>query len=662
MGRNSPSRLRYKEKVDIKCVKCGKLYQVSFDTWKRNGGENHKWYCRSCIMYNMSDESKQKRSEKIKQSYLSKSNEEKEAITRKRLNTISSQEYKEAMKIKKQDTWKNKSMDKLQSISEKASINSQKNWNDMDKSDKDKRISAMRDGFIKWHNSLSEKEKENRSNERLNNLNNWWNSLTIDQKQYISDQLQYNYTNWLNNLSEEELKERSNKRSEARNNWWNKLSDNEKGEYRSYQSNLARKRWENMTSKEKESYVKKSISASSGTNKFHQRFERQFSESHLSRDYHLSSEYPTTNNGVTHCWDYAILDEYNELWMLVDLDGAYFHADICDYDGIHSHEEYDEKRGLSIPEGVRSCIITEKNFGRCFDYMCKTLILDYGEYVEHIFNVCRSMPFPYPEYPEKELIHAYDRLVKMDCDDKYHQNISLNTRVGDRIIQHFHHSIWHDHRGGELSPYEAWQDDNLLLRIIQNRIIYQPYLNPNKILQGFNIAKKAAKVSVFSAGRAKMIVCKYLSEFDTVFDPFSGYSGRMLGTISSGKRYIGQDISLIHTNESKNIIEFLKDHGIKFDASISQADMMQSHGKYECLFTCSPYSDKEQWEDVPVDTRSCDDWIDVCLNNFKCKRYVFVVDETTKYKDNIADVITNKSHFGSNSEYVIIIEGGNIGI
>ena len=586
MGRNSPSRLRYKEKVDVKCIKCGKPYQVSFDTWKRNGGENHKWYCRSCVMYNMSDESKKERSEKIKRSYSNKSNEEKEAITKKRLSTISSQEYKEALKVKKQDTWKNKNIDELQSISEKASINTQKVWKNMDESDKDKRISAMHDGFTKWHNSLS--EKENRSNERLNNLNNWWNSLTIDQKQRLRDQLQ---------------------------------SPNK--------------------------VIKPKPQKYFDEDKFHQRFERQFSESHLYKDYHLEPNYSTTNNGNTHCWNYGILDDVNELWMVIDLG---------------SDDEYDEKRGMSIPDGVRCCIITEKNFGKCFDYMCKTLLLNYGEYVEHMFEVCRSMPFPYPEYTDAELIGAYKSLCRIKCDDKEKIDITLNTRSGDKLIQHFHHSIWHDHRGGELSPYEAWQDDELLLQIIQNRIIYQNYLNPNKILQGFNIAKKAAKVSVFSAGRAKMIACKYLSEFDTVFDPFSGYSGRMLGTISSGKRYIGQDISLIHTNESKNMIDFLKSYGIKFDASISQADVMQSSGEYPCLFTCSPYSDKEQWEDVPVDMKTCDDWIDVCLSRFRCNRYVFVVDETAKYKDNIADIITNKSHFGSNSEYVIIIEGGSASI
>ena len=51
------------------------------------------------------------------------------------------------------------------------------------------------------------------------------------------------------------------------------------------------------------------------------------------------------------------------------------------------------------------------------------------------------------------------------------------------------------------------------------------------------------------------------------------------------------------------------------------------------------------------------------LNNrdslIKCKTYLFVVDNTNRYKDYIVDIITNKSHFGKNNEYIIKIGGIN---
>ena len=48
--------------------------------------------------------------------------------------------------------------------------------------------------------------------------------------------------------------------------------------------------------------------------------------------------------------------------------------------------------------------------------------------------------------------------------------------------------------------------------------------------------------------------------------------------------------------------------------------------------------------------------IDLCLKKHKCKKYLFVVDKTEKYKNNIVEIIENKSHIGSNNEYVILIE------
>ena len=32
-------------------------------------------------------------------------------------------------------------------------------------------------------------------------------------------------------------------------------------------------------------------------------------------------------------------------------------------------------------------------------------------------------------------------------------------------------------------------------------------------------------------------------------------------------------------------------------------------------FTCSPYSDKEVWNDTDAN-KTCDEWIDICLNKY----------------------------------------------
>lgn len=53
--------------------------------------------------------------------------------------------------------------------------------------------------------------------------------------------------------------------------------------------------------------------------------------------------------------------------------------------------------------------------------------------------------------------------------------------------------------------------------------------------------------------------------------------------------------------------------------------------------------------------KSCDEWIDLCIEKHKCDAYLFIVDKTEKYRDNIVETLTNKSHFGTNEEQIILL-------
>ena len=583
---------------------------------------------------------------------------------------------KEYAKKKFAETMKNRSQEECELARKHMSDAQKKYWKNLSKKDADKKKSKFIDARNDFISSLSEEDLRSLKERRKEGFSKWKNSLTEEKREEIQEQSKKNVIKAIlyNRTHREEFAKRAkdkwNHMSECeRQNKLDRLwSGNKKWrdnmtacEARKTIEHLLKKRKEwfsSLSEEERNAYFKSQTVIASKFNKLHQRFESYFHESYINNTFSYESEYVVSNNNVTHSWDYGIFDENGDLQMVVDLDGKFFHADECDYNGIHSREENDERRFLTVPEGIKYHIIYENQFTKSFEEMIKKLMVKYDEFVEEQFKYCRLLPdLPYMKYSDNELLKSYEQLCRLKTDDKYHQSISLNNREGDRLINQFHHSIYQAKcKGFKLSPYEAWYDDDLLRKIIKNRIIYINKINPNKILQGFNIAKVAKRVTVFSAGRAKLIISRYLSEFDTIFDPFSGFSGRMLGTIASGKKYIGQDISEIHLRESSSIIEFLKKYGYDIDAELHQKDITKSHGSYPCLFTCPPYADKEQWLDVPIDMRTCDDWIDLCLNHFKCQRYVFVVDETKKYVDNIVDTITNKSHMNKNNEYIVMID------
>lgn len=338
-------------------------------------------------------------------------------------------------------------------------------------------------------------------------------------------------------------------------------------------------------------------------------------------------------------FDFAIFKN-GRLNILIEIDGLYFHGLVEDSNGKHVRGDTDYERFSKVPEGVKFIVCDENKLEDCFKEILKVFDVDYDIWVQSIVD---NMPkeFPYPEYSVK----------RMQTDWNHLQNWTYNglSNVGNSIVKNYHKSIWTAHVGKSLSPVECWNDKKLLEKTIKNRIIYSSTLSSQSIAAGFDICKTAPKVSVFRPILAKHLIETYLNDCQEIFDPFSGFSGRMLGTCALGKKYIGQDINTIHVQESNEII---KDFNL--NASVACKDVFESSGKYESLFTCSPYRLKEVWNETEID-KSCDEWIDECLKRFNCHAYLFVVDKTEKYKDNIVEIVKNKSHFGCNEEYVICL-------
>lgn len=262
------------------------------------------------------------------------------------------------------------------------------------------------------------------------------------------------------------------------------------------------------------------------------------------------------------------------------------------------------------------------------------LVIDY-------VNKFRKLDFPFP-YQDIDAFKSYNKLAKTD---------KPKSNIGIDLVYKFHPSLWFANKHNKLSPYQAWNDVNALTQCVMNRLKYKGEdLSPFDIVYGFSASYIAPKVSLFRPALAKYLINKYLDNYTEIFDPCSGYSGRLLGASILHKKYIGQDINKTIVNEANILIKTL---GLT-DCVVSNKNSIATTGEYECLFTCPPYSDKENWNQS-IEDLSCDEWIDICLNNYKCDCYMFVVDDTEKYKDYIVEYIRNKSHFNDSTEKVIVI-------
>ena len=424
------------------------------------------------------------------------------------------------------------------------------------------------------------------------------------------------------------IKKRINTRIKNNGSYWS-----EEMTEKSKQTSLEKYGYEYWSSNP-ENYEKTLKNRLNKNNGYLSKAEKKFAE--MLKNRHVDFKYNYVLNKKH--WDFAIFNN-GILDILIEIDSEYNHGLMKDADGKHVRGEQDFKRFSKINDNIKFLVIDSKRIDEGIKETINLMGINYDNFIQKIIELCNT-DFPYPSYDEKRMLEDYERLCRFD---------NIKATLTYSLITNFHKSIWHCHVKNKPSPYEAWYNKDLLKKCIENRFIYKSVLSSQNVLNGFNICKIAPKISLFNPNIAKYLIKKYLNNYQTVFDPFSGYSGRMLGCCSLNKKYIGQDVNEITINESVEIKNFLH-----LDSELSCKDIFESSGEYDCLFTCPPYGDKENWNQV-IKNISCDQWIDECLKRFRCKNYLFVVDNTEKYKNNVVEEICNKSHFGLNTEKIILI-------
>ena len=283
----------------------------------------------------------------------------------------------------------------------------------------------------------------------------------------------------------------------------------------------------------------------------------------------------------------------------------------------------------------------------------------------------------------------FPKTREYEITDKECNNELKNLRDGiksnksnSKTIIKFHTSMRYANRKNCYSPYDYWQllkqDKELFKKFYENRLRCSDWFNekqgrnfhylhegyvPEFIYGiGLSTSRKAPFVSYFKPALAKNLILKHLNNFNTIFDPCSGYSGRLIGSLCAGKNFIGYDINDVTIQESIQLYNYIKPLFSNLTCNLHVKDSLNTEQEFDCMLTCTPYENIEEWingEGKKITSKmNCDDWIDKLTQNFKCKKYVFVTDgNILKYKNYVQEELENTSHFGKNKEYVVVING-----
>lgn len=202
--------------------------------------------------------------------------------------------------------------------------------------------------------------------------------------------------------------------------------------------------------------------------------------------------------------------------------------------------------------------------------------------------------------------------------------------------------------GGNRSSAEAFQDEQLRWDMIKNRINYVGgFISSKDILTALNVTRKCKQPSWFSVSFAEKLLHKYATS-DVIVDPFAGWGTRHDACVRLHKDYIGCDLN----NE---LVEWHKSQC----RNISLGDAFEFKYTGDCnVFICPPYKDTEVYFDNQNVVLSQCEWLEVVRKNVpNASRYIMVCKVVDSgYEKYIVETKVNKSHFGTNREFVIVID------
>ena len=207
----------------------------------------------------------------------------------------------------------------------------------------------------------------------------------------------------------------------------------------------------------------------------------------------------------------------------------------------------------------------------------------------------------YPEYPDKKLNSDYKKLCDYNPDIATNELFN-NSSTATSICKHFCKSFCHATEPGKKNMVELWKDDNILLKLVKNRLVINWHSKVNEtfnishrmMIQGMRSMRLVPSITMFKPSIAKFVCLKYSNPGDVVGDYSCGYGARLLGAMSCGRKYIGTDpLTVVELEEMARYFNF-KDYKLIQSGSEDYCDKENSIDLY---WSSPPYFNQEYYSD-----------------------------------------------------------------
>lgn len=226
--------------------------------------------------------------------------------------------------------------------------------------------------------------------------------------------------------------------------------------------------------------------------------------------------------------------------------------------------------------------------------------------------------YPYPNFPlDINLIKS-----KLNTNHKVKDKIFKNniSNIGVKELKSIFKNYWKSNYNNNKSPYEIFNNDYELKKILINRLILMKNdFSLATVNRGMGVLRYS--ISFFKPQVAYNIYKHFLKDNNspTVIDPCAGFGGRLIGFVLAypNGRYIGIEPNVETFNYLKHIKDnYLSNYNIEL-YNITQEEYISNNLniKSDLTFTSIPYYNKEDYNGNNLNYNDITNWENKFVTN-----------------------------------------------
>jgi hypothetical protein len=165
-------------------------------------------------------------------------------------------------------------------------------------------------------------------------------------------------------------------------------------------------------------------------------------------------------------------------------------------------------------------------------------------YVMRAFRYWRQRGFPYYRLSIPEMTAELNALTSIDARQVIRRDQIHGSHAAIRLANYFHPQMWAVRVSRYMSPMDCFKDDKCLIAAIQRAFRIWPERHAanasclRRMLKSFS---NCAAVSNFRPSVARALIQKFSGDGETVVDFAAGYGGRLIGSLSLARHYVGME-------------------------------------------------------------------------------------------------------------------------